>query len=1710
MNRGIDRDDTPKRGSVLAETSDESASLTTSAVPLSVNVSSGKGRSTLHGDSYQLRLGLVILLRAFKVFQEDCKFDFVIAMEDPAGKDFDDVMYHFASPRLSSSGSVCVQAKHKRSDKGQHSILKENMLLEPANSVNNSFSIPRYFLSFLEVDQNLQTHTHTYVLCTNAMFYSRLVEPLMVKRADVNDELQFCHDIGASCYQINPKVAHKYLDRKLIRSCTPQLGKLLAEDVFNGTEITFERPLYNAFATLINECVKPAVPGGIDTSSRSFMFSEKFLNPTTSSPIESLRTEFDTAYRKLAKDKRLDIARVLSEVLVKIDRKSMSTVLLAGNVLDRKLKMFYDSFVLVCNSLNEEELYRKASELLPKWCNSSAAIDKLHLMLFDAMKSEKPVRIDVGFVQQMFRAIDMNAAMAQLKYSSKQYIEQLRLSFPHIVLDPKRLSSSTLAEFLQNDDDCGLYKFNCSLDSNLCSLVVAQTLLLFQNEALFLDSTNCREAQNLNDVLHDMLSYLKDVNHPAIKLIMILAKPNCSSIEDPKVLSKKYQQKIIVIEATSDNLETNNPNEKYFVEDLAHDASRELFKAHEHTPMFGTIAPLSGIVYKSDELRRLLEVLEQLSVVSSDYNVNDRNYDKIKHWYIQRNAIPLGSKAEKEHVAQHISQTRNALPYSKQDGVAFAEMARYVDSHNASTISEVERVLEMHEENVDPSGVQEWGRGKICIFLNDAGHGKSSFFTWLAWRLAKQNNALLVIKLNAMEYSTDFHQLEAIGVQNLDDTDLVRVLYRLVHLALFAPSLYRQSDEETDLQRKEADRCAKLLTVSNGRIVLDEIETKLLPAIQLIELRLFREKFNEQQLILMLDGFDEIAPCYKIVVMSCFERFARLEGVQRMYLSSRPSDFENTEFKKVFKNTLSNCSMKQLKPFARGDIILSLHKFLLHNIEDYRLCEKAQTIHVLTVLYIVISKALGDLTSVPLLLYMAQVTLLPVIIEHINFQLHTISKRLLANAKLDTMALVEHFINRKIEILITDKLGTLMSASKTAAANAIFLAYSKDIKERHILLALCAIFDKNSRAELLSKPEQESVSEQMEKVIQGEERTGIVDGIRDGVPQFVHRMFAEYFAACWLNKNRDRFRNESIFKSQTIWTHSLEKMRDFLDRMILRESEGCKLHWTLLNKSMQGLRQVLLQVPVAVTVKDRVGRLPVHLVAKSNIFADELLKRMPCELVNEKDDLFGWNALDYAFLLNDGFAIRDLLKWGARLNVDILLQQLYSNDVENIFIYGTNYAYFLRNYGKPSDVADIRICERVVKHLIKERGLDIYSPRPKFESLSVLEFSTAWNLRDMFHQLVTQSGQPAQVLHGLVNRLFQLAFERKSHDIIDYLVQQCRFPLPQIEDNRGLLGSAKRAIDKNQYEWFKILFQQLCTRYNIVNVVESDIVDNINGESEKEVFEIEIELEDQCCVRSEKNVRLSLPEYSMVEDFDHDVDEIFVQRLLSRAISIGNVRIAGYILQKTKMTVTNRLIVTIMRLFPKLSPLCHKQSIPAYQYLLSKTRDLHSVDQEGRNLFHMTAQNGCLYMLPCLMSKGFDPRQINVQNHWNGFHYLMSCADEYSLRGRKALAFFQRLGHVDCFDTLSTTGESVFDISTTCWSWLEAQMLVQAQYSSLSCDEKVVAMINLMDGMLLKQGTERTLEFLFSSLEHSSAYGFVTDQEWHVVYSYILNQIPIV
>uniref|UniRef100_A0A182SQH3 NACHT domain-containing protein n=1 Tax=Anopheles maculatus TaxID=74869 RepID=A0A182SQH3_9DIPT len=705
------------------------------------------------------------------------------------------------------------------------------------------------------------------------------------------------------------------------------------------------------------------------------------------------------------KDKKQHLNKVPAhKANIKIDRASYKsagiTTAADEKILakfEQKVYEFYDKFLLVCGSSNEEDLRPQALTLLPKCCNvdPGTAFEKFQGQLLEAMKnSEQPFSFDPHFVTACFAKLELDQRISNLIDSSRDYVESLHTKQRHIQVHPERLKQSPLWTFLGQATSHGVFEFNTSLALTVSARILIQILSASNYETVFVHGTNPSQAQSMKKRLHELLQYLNDGNHATIKLVTILGKQDHDFIGEIKNLAEKHCFKICIVQQSDGTPPPDQRLERFSVKDLTRESFDELYKQPERN-MFGTVASLRRVVDDTDDLSFLLALLELCDDRSSviwDHNLNEHSYQKIKRWYIHRQCVPY----------------EQTLTWRRED---------YIASYSAF---EIDRALASNDEQPEPPKLPN---GKVCVFLNDAGHGKTSYFSWLAWRLASSEPAPYVIKLIALEFSTDFEQLQqGPGPQTLTDTDILRLLYRYIHLALFVPSVNKRTVKETDVYRAEADRCAQRLTItSTGQIILDTNATEgieLSPE-QLIELRLFREKFNERKLVLILDGFDEIAPHYKEGVLSCFARFVQLDGVQSLYLSSRPYGFEED-----LKKTFHQCHLYKLAPFSKYNIILSFHNFLLRRLDGYEHYEPRIGMDILRELYDSIFFRLNDIVTVPLLLYMVQTVLLPDIRQRVSEHSHTITASLLRNAQLADMELVERFVDRKMQISNIDKTGT--------------------------------------------------------------------------------------------------------------------------------------------------------------------------------------------------------------------------------------------------------------------------------------------------------------------------------------------------------------------------------------------------------------------------------------------------------------------------------------------------------------------------------------------------------------------------------------------------------------------------------------------------------------------------------------------------------------
>jgi len=151
----------------------------------------------------------------------------------------------------------------------------------------------------------------------------------------------------------------------------------------------------------------------------------------------------------------------------------------------------------------------------------------------------------------------------------------------------------------------------------------------------------------------------------------------------------------------------------------------------------------------------------------------------------------------------------------------------------------------------------------------------------------------------------------------------------------------------------------------------------------------------------------------------------------------------------------------------------------------------------------------------------------------------------------------------------------------------------------------------------------------------------------DGKPHFIHRCFAEYFAAKWFT---DNFSNCAHFISNTLFISTYEVTRNIFDRMLAEDSE---IHGAVLNNDTDAVKECLKK-EANINLSDKGGRTALHLAASYNRPFTKIFLSIPVVDANKPDVILKWTPLRYAYRTKSWMAMDILLQNGAN-DDDIVL-----------------------------------------------------------------------------------------------------------------------------------------------------------------------------------------------------------------------------------------------------------------------------------------------------------------------------------------------------------------------------------------------------------------------------------------------------------------------
>lgn len=240
--------------------------------------------------------------------------------------------------------------------------------------------------------------------------------------------------------------------------------------------------------------------------------------------------------------------------------------------------------------------------------------------------------------------------------------------------------------------------------------------------------------------------------------------------------------------------------------------------------------------------------------------------------------------------------------------------------------------------------------------------------------------------------------------------------------------------------------------------------------------------------------------------------------------------------------------------------------------------------------------------------------------------------------RLNLLDLYERFIENKHKIYFVEK-GRIDLTNQHNKKT--YNESRKPFIEKHRLLALSLLFSEKDLKNFLSKDKKDKIEKLKKDIELGEENTGIVHQIIDGKSHFIHRTFAEYFAADFfddmLKKTKDHpkykqvrdFLREHIFKAEN------EVIRNFFDRMLAKDKEGqnqYEIHKAVLNNDKDKINELLSDSQKAENINslDKGERTALHLAAGYGLLdiVKDLLGHGAS--ISTKDQIFGWGPLSYA------------------------------------------------------------------------------------------------------------------------------------------------------------------------------------------------------------------------------------------------------------------------------------------------------------------------------------------------------------------------------------------------------------------------------------------------------------------------------------------------
>jgi ankyrin repeat protein len=377
-------------------------------------------------------------------------------------------------------------------------------------------------------------------------------------------------------------------------------------------------------------------------------------------------------------------------------------------------------------------------------------------------------------------------------------------------------------------------------------------------------------------------------------------------------------------------------------------------------------------------------------------------------------------------------------------------------------------------------------------------------------------------------------------------------------------------------------------------------------------------------MVIILDGFDEISPHYNDKVKMLIKAI-RDKTASKIRISSRflyQQELEEIVGKFAFT----------LQPFTSENQIQFLEQYWsevteISNKENLQIFAK----QLLSLCSKNFSDKDGEFTGIPL-----QTMMLGEIFIN-EAKEYCCSEEFNIPEKFKLLFLFKKFTEKKFDIYLIEK-------NKVGTSNLEVKSDQKDYVEKHMISALLYLLSTNEFKGLCGAINSSDL-DQAKRFMRGvkAQKLGIITKNADRKPHFIHRCFAEYFAAKWFV---DNFRNCEESFSNLLFNSTYEGTRNIFDQILAEDAE---IHGSVLNNDIHVLKEILNKI-TDINLPDKGGRTALHLAASYNRPYIKQLLSFPGIDANKQDEVLKWTPIRYADRMKSWMVMDILLQNGANPN----------------------------------------------------------------------------------------------------------------------------------------------------------------------------------------------------------------------------------------------------------------------------------------------------------------------------------------------------------------------------------------------------------------------------------------------------------------------------